>query len=190
MSATGRVRIIGGRWRRRQLPVPRAPGLRPSPDRVRETLFNWVAADLPGARCLDLFAGSGVLGFEAASRGASRVLLVERNPEVAAHLRRQAAALGAEEVDVLCADAFQWARAAGEAFDLVFVDPPYGTTGVCALLADLEHGGVLAKHARVYVEGSADATELELPVTWSALRQQRAGRVRYYLAAPTADESS
>ena len=189
MRARGTVRIIAGRWRRRLLPVPDAPGLRPTPDRVRETLFNWIAADLPGARCLDLFAGTGALGFEAASRGASRVLLVERETAIAEHLRRQAAALDAQAVEVLCADARYWSPGAGERFDMVFVDPPYGAVDLPVLLAGLAAGGALAEHARVYVEAPADsAPSAILPAAWSVLREQRAGRVRYHLASPAASD--
>lgn len=183
MRHPGRVRIIAGRWRRRLLPIPDAQDLRPTPDRVRETLFNWLAAELPGARCLDLFAGTGVLGFEAASRGASRVVLVERDQRVAAHLVQLAASLGAEQVQVVCGDGPTWALSARERFDVLFVDPPYARIDVAALLARLEQRGVLAAHARVYVEGPADAAGV-LPPSWQCLREQRAGRVRYHLLAP------
>ncbi len=187
MHTPGTVRIIGGRWRRRRIRVPDAPGCRPSPDRIRETLFNWIAADLPGARCLDLFAGTGVLGFEAASRGASRVVLVERDPAVAAHLREQAAQLAAEAVEVICVDAQAWLQTVHEVFDLVFVDPPHGAVDVAALLLRLQHSGALAAHARVYVEGPADAPVPMLPATWESIREQRAGRLRYHLASPASE---
>lgn len=184
MRHPGRVRIIAGRWRRRLLPIPDAQDLRPTPDRVRETLFNWLADELPGARCLDLFAGTGVLGFEAASRGASRVVLIERDQRVAAHLIQLAATLGAEQVQVVCGDGPTWALSARESFDVLFVDPPYGRIDVADLLARLEQRGVLAADARVYVEGPADGAASVLPASWQCLREQRAGRVRYHLLAP------
>jgi len=185
MRARGRVRIIGGRWRRRLLPVPEAPGLRPTPDRVRETLFNWLAGELPGARCLDLFAGTGALGFEAASRGASQVVLVEREPRVAAHLEQQARDLGAAAtVRVVCADALRWCREAGDAYDILFVDPPYDGVELPALLALLDSAGRIAPGGCVFVESSAGAGAAPLPPHWQVLREQRAGRVRYHLAAP------
>lgn len=184
MKHPGRLRIIGGRWRRRLIPVPVAEGLRPTPDRVRETLFNWLDRDLPGARCLDLFAGSGALGFEAASRGARRVVMVERDPRVARHLQEQARMLGAGEVTVVCADAMAWLPRAGETFQVVFVDPPYGTQDLPALLARVLDAGVLDAGARVYVESPMAARGDPLPSGWRLLREQRAGRVRYHLAAP------
>lgn len=181
----GQVRIIGGRWRRRQLTVPDAPGLRPTPDRVRETCFNWLAGELVGARCVDLFAGTGALGFEAASRGAARVLLIERAPEIARHLELQARMLDAgDEVEVLCMDAFVWLAAGGERFDLVFVDPPYGSVDLPALMQELLDAGRLADNARVFVETDATVPCPVFPDRWQVLREQRAGRVRYHLAAP------
>lgn len=183
MRHPGKVRIIGGQWRRHLLRVPDGQQLRPTPDRVRETLFNWLAPILPGARCLDLFAGTGVLGFEAASRGASRVVLVEHDARVAEHLRREAATLGAEQVQVVCADAPSWLIAARERFDVLFVDPPYGRIDVTGLLLRIASADVLASDARVYVEGPIDALPV-VPATWRSLRAQRAGRVRYHLLAP------
>lgn len=120
------MRLIGGVWKRRKLPVPDAPGLRPTPDRLRETLFNWLGQDLSGWRCLDAFAGSGALGFEAASRGAAEVLLLERDARLAAGLREVQANLGATTVQVECADALAWLSHGDAArFDLVLLDPPF-----------------------------------------------------------------
>jgi 16S rRNA (guanine966-N2)-methyltransferase len=124
-AGRGAVRIIGGRWRRRRIPVPAAGELRPTPDRVRETVFNWLDPFLPGAVCLDLFAGTGVLGFESLSRGAGRAVLVERDPRLAAALEGLRDTLGAD-AEVVCADALVYlGRRLPEPFDLVFVDPPY-----------------------------------------------------------------
>lgn len=185
MRTRGKVRIIAGRWRRRLLPVPDTPGLRPTPDRVRETLFNWLAADLPGARCLDLFAGTGVLGLEAASRGASRVVLVERDVDIVAHLRRQVLALGAGDVvQVERADAGSWAPIGEEHFDVVFVDPPYGSVDFPVLVESLLARGLLTANARIFIESEVGAPQVIVPAGWRVLRERRAGRVRYHLVAP------
>lgn len=183
-SGSGKVRIIAGQWRRRQLPIMSVPGLRPTPDRVRETLFNWLGADLPGAACLDLFAGTGALGFEAASRGAQNVLMVERDSSVAEHLRAQIRALGAQTMQVVCADATQWVVQPSACFDLVFVDPPYGRVDLPLLLTALRTHGCVNVASKVYVETAADNDQLVFPENWQVLRDKRAGGVRYYLASP------
>ena len=121
----GRLRIVGGEWRGRRLPVLDQPGLRPTPDRVRETLFNWLAPLITGARCLDLFAGSGALGFEAASRGAGRVVMIEKSANVVRVLRENRLLLDARQVEVIHADAGPWLAGQAEPFDLVFLDPPF-----------------------------------------------------------------
>ena len=181
---TGSVRIIAGRWRRRRLPVADVAGLRPTPDRVRETLFSWLQERLPGARCLDLFAGSGALGLEAASRGAREVVMVEAHPRVVETLRAQLETLGASHVDVIEADALRWLAGDARPFDIVFLDPPFGSVDLGELCAHLERGGWLAPDALVYVESHGDYAGLGLPAHWRAKREQRAGQVRYYLAAP------
>lgn len=177
-GAPGRLRIIGGQWRSRRLPVPHAPGLRPTPDRVRETLFNWLQPVLPGARCLDLFAGSGALGFEAASRGAARVVMVERDARLAAHLREQVAALGAEQIEVQARDGLGYLRQCEEGFDLVFLDPPYRQGLLMDAIECLERPGLLRPGARVYLEHESDASAPKLPEGWEVLRETRAGDVR------------
>ena len=124
----GEVRLIGGLWKRSKLPVADSPGLRPTPDRVRETLFNWLGQDLTGWHCLDAFAGSGALGFEAASRGAAEVVLLERDPALAASLRLSRQRLKAEAMRIEAGDAISWmSRAASGSFDLVLLDPPFGS---------------------------------------------------------------
>jgi 16S rRNA (guanine966-N2)-methyltransferase len=183
-TSSRNIRIIGGNWRRRQLAVPSRPGLRPTPNRVRETLFNWLADDLEGAVCLDLFAGSGALGFEAASRGAGRVVLVERDAQLARHLQAQADLLDARMVQVVCADAIQWLACAAQCFDVVFVDPPYGSLDLPSLMSAL-HGHALVNGAsKVYAEDAASDDRPIFPQHWSVLRKKRTGRVRYTLAAP------
>ena len=160
--------------------------MRPTPDRVRETLFNWLAPDLPEARCLDLFAGSGALGFEAVSRGAARAVLVDRSRTVCDRLREECDRLeAAGSVAVIEADALGWLsrRPADAPFDIVFVDPPHRLEvhrEVAALLA--EHGW-LAPVARVWFEIVRRREPPELPAGWTILKSGRAGEVRYYLAA-------
>jgi 16S rRNA (guanine(966)-N(2))-methyltransferase RsmD len=174
-----RVRITGGEWRSRLIQVIDGPGLRPTPDRVRETLFNWLGQDLNGLVCLDLFAGSGVLGFEAASRGAERVVLVERDQRALVALRQNAAALADTRLEVLRADALEFAAAAGRQerrFDVVFLDPPYRQAWLDRLWPLLP--GILAEGARLYVEAEAAVMP---PAPWRGVRQGRAGQVFYHL---------
>jgi 16S rRNA (guanine966-N2)-methyltransferase len=180
--APGRVRIIAGRWRGRRLTIPDLPGLRPTPDRVRETLFNWLMPLVEGAHCLDLFAGTGVLGFEAASRGAARVVLVEEAAAAVAAMRRQAAAFGAEDLEIVQADALCWIAGSAGPFELVFLDPPFGSGLIGPVCRRLGEGGWLRPGARIYIESELDAEGLGLPAGWKILRGRRAGEVRYYLA--------
>jgi 16S rRNA (guanine966-N2)-methyltransferase len=186
-SVTGKVRIISGKWRRRLLRVPDVDGLRPTPDRVRETLFNWLAGSIEGARCLDLFAGSGALGFEAASRGATSVLLVEKHERAVACMRKQASELDGEQIQVVHADVRRWlqgvARPFARPFDIVFLDPPFGCADLSELCVRLEQNSWLAPGALVYLETRASRELLELPAGWQFLRRQKAGQVMYYLAA-------
>lgn len=172
---TGNVRIIGGRWRGRRLPVVDSEGLRPSPDRLRETLFNWLAPVLPGARCLDLYAGTGVLGFEALSRGAAAVTMVESAPAVVAALRIAAERLGAADVTIAPADVPAWLRDCAQQFDVVFIDPPWGSGAwprACEMLAA---GALLAPGARVFVETPFDVELVPPTAGWEAARRTRAG---------------
>lgn len=171
-----RVRIIGGQYRRRLLDFPGSTGLRPTPDRVRETLFNWLGQDLPGWTCLDLFAGSGALGFEAASRGAGRVLMIERDAKASSALEKNREVLKASGVDILRADALAWLASNHETFDLIFIDPPFDSglaEGVLAGLAPhLKAGGY------AYVEqGSA----VIAPPGLIMHRSGRAGRSHFAL---------
>jgi len=165
------------------LPVPDVGNLRPTPDRVRETLFNWLVGSIEGARCLDLYAGSGALGFEAVSRGAARALLVERDQRAVDSLRRQARLLDASQIEVVHADARRWLEGEAMAFDIVFVDPPYGSGDLGEICSLLDQGGWLAPDALVYLESSLEPETLPLPPDWRVLRRQKAGRVRYHLAA-------
>ena len=174
-----RVRIVGGQWKRTPLAVPDVPGLRPTPDRVRETLFNWLGQSLDSRACLDPFAGTGALGFEAASRGARRVVMVERDRIAAASIRSMIERLQADAVELVTGDAFDVLRRlarAGERFDLVLLDPPFGQGLVEKALPLLEP--LLAPGARIYVE-----TDVPLvpPPGWRVERAARAGHVHYHL---------
>ena len=175
------VRIIGGRWKRSKLPVADVPGLRPTPDRVRETLFNWLGQDLDGWRCLDAFAGSGALGFEAASRGAAHVVLLERDRTLVRSLADSAQRLKATGLRAECADAVAWmARAAPSSFDLVFLDPPFDSALAASALAAAAR--VVAPDGWIYLEQpqplQADAA---LQVGLRVVRQGRAGAVHFHL---------
>jgi len=181
----GRVRIVGGRWRSRLIDVPARPDLRPTPDRVRETLFNWLGQRLDGCACLDLYAGSGALGFEAASRGAARVVMVEADRAVLAALRRSRERLQAEQVEIVAGDALEYLVRPGERFDVVFLDPPFRQNALPALLLKLPPR--LQPGARVYLEG-ADALQAAAP--WSALKRARAGQVSYQLLQWSAHDQS
>ncbi len=176
------LRIIGGRWRGRKLRFPATTGLRPTPDRVRETLFNWLAPAIHGARCLDLFAGSGALGLEALSRGAAQATFVERDPVAARSLRETLAALEAGGGTVARADAGAYLAGEASPFDVVFLDPPFAEDLVQACLARLVAGGWLAPGARVYVEQPAARGRPAWPAPLAAHRSGRAGEVGYHLA--------
>lgn len=174
------VRIIGGQWRRRVLRFPDSEGLRPTPDRVRETLFNWLGQDLAGRSCLDLFAGSGALGFEAASRGADKVVMVDNSPKVLAALEANARLLGADgRLEIVRADAVKFAsslRAAGLRFDVLFLDPPYKQGWLDRLSALLPE--LLTADGALYVEAEHG---LDACGDWCTVRHGRAGQVCYHL---------
>jgi len=175
------VRIIAGTWRGRRLSFAPVPGLRPTPDRVRETLFNWLAPLVRGARCLDLYAGSGALGMEAASRGAAEVVLVDNDPRVVATLGRQREILGAHQVRVVRAEVLQWLAGPSSQFDIVFLDPPFRRQLLLPCIQHLESGRWLADQARVYIEAEKGLI-LQLPESWELLRSKVAGQVGYHLA--------
>jgi 16S rRNA (guanine966-N2)-methyltransferase len=177
------IRIIGGEWKRTPLPVLDLDGLRPTPDRVRETLFNWLGQDLSGLRCFDMFAGSGALGFEAASRGAQRVLMVERSGRAAAQLRANQAKLGARNIEIAEADALRLAAGlAPGSFDVIFLDPPFGDAALLSRAIDVSVP-LLSADGALYVEcGDAlDAAGIDALAGWTAVREGKAGAVRYHL---------
>jgi len=173
-SNKGKIRIIAGEYRGRRIPVPDRPGLRPTPDRVRETLFNWLGQSLDGLACLDLFAGSGALGFEAASRGAARVVMVEQDRAVFEGLRKTREVIGAGQVQLVFDDAFTYLKKTQESFDVVFLDPPFRQNALPAVFRQLK----LEPGARVYVESSEPFAAGE---SWRELRRARAGQVSYQL---------
>jgi 16S rRNA (guanine966-N2)-methyltransferase len=173
VHSKGRIRIIGGEYRGRRIPVPDRPDLRPTPDRVRETLFNWLGQTLDGLSCLDLFAGSGALGFEAASRGAQRVVMVEQDREVFAALRKVKDTIGAGAVEIVLDDALAYLKKA-PAFDVVFLDPPFRQNALPAVFRQLK----AAPGTRVYVESSGPFAP---GAPWHELKSARAGQVSYQL---------
>jgi 16S rRNA (guanine966-N2)-methyltransferase len=179
------VRIVGGCWRGRKLAFADLPGLRPTPDRVRETLFNWLAPVIEGSRCLDLFAGSGALGFEAASRGAAEVVLVEREPVAVKTLREQAQALKAEQLRIVQADALQYLQGAPRAFDIVLLDPPFGQELLVRTLAGLGPDW-FAPQAWLYLEAERELSAARLgallPRDFELYRSKATGQVGYHLA--------
>lgn len=181
-KTSNQVRIIGGTHRGRRLSFPDLPGLRPTGDRVRETLFNWLQPILPGARCLDLFAGSGAIGLEAASRGAGAVVMLDQAPAVIKQLQQHVADLRLEQVQVERADALEWlGRNAVEPFDIVFLDPPFGHDLLGPCCTRLEAGGWLKPDARIYIEMDVLESLPEMPENWVIVREKKAGQVAYYL---------
>ncbi|MDJ0833412.1 MAG: 16S rRNA (guanine(966)-N(2))-methyltransferase RsmD [Gammaproteobacteria bacterium] len=177
------IRIIGGRWRGSRLAVLDKPGLRPTPDRVRETLFNWLAVDIPGARVLDCFSGAGGLGFEAASREARAVVMVDRDHEIIAQLRANAERLQADDIEIQHCDIMQYLGQASGCFDVVFIDPPYADQALRSLtLQRLIERDLLCPGARIYLEWpSAEDMPLEdAGLHW--VRQKTAGQVTYAIA--------
>ncbi|WP_296805947.1 16S rRNA (guanine(966)-N(2))-methyltransferase RsmD [Thiocapsa sp.] len=178
----GELRIVGGRYRGRRLPIPNGTGLRPTSDRVRETLFNWLAPVIPGARCLDAFAGSGALGFEAVSRGAGEVVLIEQSGSVVRQLQANARRLGAEETRIVQSNAIRWLEGSGPPFDIVFLDPPFAEALWAPAIECLAQRGWLKPGSRVYLEAPARIGFPDLPPGWDLVRDKTAGQVRYGLA--------
>lgn len=181
-QAPYQLRIIGGQWRGRKLRFPDAKGLRPTGDRIRETLFNWLAPELSEARCLDVFAGSGALGLEALSRGAKVSVMLERDTQVARVLRDNIQVLGAQGAQVVQQDGVQYLRAGNreQPFAIVFIDPPFDTNLWQATVDALEAGNWLAESATIYVESGLDAP-YQAPGNWALHRDKRAGNVNYRL---------
>lgn len=179
-AAMGQIRLIGGQWRGRKLPVLSSEGLRPTADRIKETLFNWLMFDIRQSCCLDLFAGSGSLGFEALSRGAAEVALVEKDASVVKQLVQNLASLPAASGKVVHADAVAFLQTPARAFDVVFLDPPFHQQLLPKVCQLLEANGWLTEHAKIYIERE-QASELLLPPNWLLLKDKQAGQVSYQL---------
>ena len=186
-SPPGRLRIVAGNWRSRWLDIADAPGLRPTSERIRETLFNWLAPYIEGASCLDLFAGTGALGLEALSRGAAGTVFVEKSEVAARVLKSNVEMLDAKGATVCEADAFEYLRQApARSFDIVFLDPPFAADMLEDLCRLIDERQVLAEGARVYLENDVATDEAVLPAGWELLKSKVAGQVRYTLVAPGA----
>lgn len=182
VARSNQVRIIAGQWRGRRLTFPDVEGLRPTADRIRETLFNWLAPVLPGSRCLDLFAGSGALGFEAASRGASKVVMNDLSPVVAGALKANRERLQAERIEIFCGQPRACLERLQGAFDVVFLDPPFARPKLLPEAIELLTGlRCLRAGAYIYVELPANRSCEAVPPDWGLHREKRAGAVDYRL---------
>ena len=184
-KTTGRantLRIIGGKWRGRKLQFPDEQGLRPTGDRIRETLFNWLAPSIRDARCLDLFAGSGALGLEALSRGAGHVVAIDASARVCRTLRHHRQLLAAESaMDIVLADALPWLRDhAGKPFDIVFLDPPFDSDLLVPAIECLASRSLLSAGAQIYIETSLQH-DPDYPANWELLHAKHSGQVTYKL---------
>lgn len=182
---SNKLRIIGGNWRSRQITFDDAPGLRPTPARVRETLFNWLQMDIVKSRCLDLYAGSGALGLEAASRGAGAVVLVESNAKTCKTLHDNIKQLNADQVSVVATDVTVFLSRPAEQYNLVFLDPPFGQSLVQSTCHALDKNGWLAAYAKIYVEAESRLVLDGMPTGWELLKHKSAGEVGYYLFQAT-----
>ena len=180
-AGSGQIRIIGGQWRGRKLPVPESPGLRPTTDRVRETLFNWLAPSIVDANCLDCFAGSGALGLEALSRYAANATLLEMERGVAQQLQKNLATLKASNAKVVNTNTLAFLAQAGAPHDIVFVDPPFRKGLLEETLKLLENNGWLSDEARIYIESEVENGLPPVPMNWHVYREKVAGQVAYRL---------
>jgi len=181
-ATTGQIRIIAGQWRGRKLPVQDLQGLRPTTDRVKETLFNWLATDIRDSRCLDLFAGSGSLGFESLSRGSRQTWMLETNPQAARQLQENVTRLNAgERARIIQTDSVSFLNDTGEPFDIVFIDPPFRQELVADVCRRLEDNGWLADEALIYIEHESELDALPLPANWQPYKGKQAGQVCYQL---------
>ena len=188
-SKAGRLRIVAGNWRSRLLDIADVEGLRPTSERIRETLFNWLAPYIHGARCLDLYAGTGALGLEALSRGAASTVFVERDPVAEHQLRKNIAVLGADSAEIVSSGALEFLGSAGPTpYDIVFLDPPYAGNllgETCRLLVERRQ---LADDALIYLEDARSRGEPDLPQGWKMVKNKTAGNVRYMLAKAGKDD--
>ena len=180
----GRLRIVAGKWRSRLLQIIDEPELRPTSERIRETLFNWLSAIPEGAQCLDLFAGTGALGIEALSRGVAHVVFIEKSATLAAAIRKNLSELEATNAEVCQRDAIEFLKNADPTpFDIVFLDPPFNTDLLSDLCSLLQENGWLTANAVVYLEQSKECDKPALPKGWVVTREKVAGKVSYSLAS-------
>lgn len=186
------VRIIGGKWRGRKIQFPTVAGLRPTPNRIRETLFNWLAPYIQDARCLDLFTGSGALGFESLSRGSVYVLCLEKNREAYQMLLKNSERLKADNMEIQEKDALLWLTESSQQslkpiapFDIIFVDPPYALKALSKCFALLENQSWFKADTLIYFESDVPIELLTIPDTWKILKKKKAGSVYYYLTQKT-----
>lgn len=177
------LRIIGGLWRGRKLSFPDIEGLRPTPDRVRETVFNWLQPVIQGAKCLDLYCGSGAFGFEASSRGAAEVVMVDSNRDVTATLQENSILLKAQGIQIVQRDVSAFLQTTEPSpFDIVFLDPPYSKDLLFPCCEQLETNGWLKQGAYIYLEAEHEVDQASLPLNWVLAKNKRAGKVNYHLA--------
>ena len=181
INKNGQLRIIAGQWRGRKINFIDEEGLRPTPDRVRETLFNWLQSDVPNAVCLDLFAGSGALGFEASSRGAGKVTLVDNSSKACKLMEENIVQLQSKSIQVITSDAVRYLEKDRTKYDVVFLDPPYSMSVLSQIFTILEQKKCLSEHAKIYVEHDVKQCLPELPENWHVLKNKTAGQVSYYL---------
>ena len=180
-KAPQHVKIIAGQWRGTKLPVLPKEGVRPTSNRVRETLFNWLQASIEGSHCLDMFAGSGALGFEAVSRGACSATLVDNDPSITEVLADQAKRLQANNIEIVCVDSLQFCLQARTQYDFIFIDPPFSRFNLAEILEKISHSNILKDSTLIYIEGPADHLPEQLPADWHWKRQSKAGDVEYGL---------
>lgn len=179
---SGYLRIIGGTWRSRKIPFAADAGVRPTPDRVRETLFNWLQPVIQGARCLDLYSGSGALSFEALSRGAAKAVMVDEDLRIIQQLQQNADLLKADNAQIEWADALQFLLRQSQPFDVVFLDPPFRDDVLNECCNRIEHHGWLASQAWIYIETDSKRKISGLPGNWEIIQSKIAGQVAYHLA--------
>ncbi|WP_028302996.1 16S rRNA (guanine(966)-N(2))-methyltransferase RsmD [Oceanospirillum maris] len=176
-SGKNQLRIVGGEWRGRKLPFPDGEGLRPTGDRMRETLFNWLNFELFGRRVLDLFAGSGALGLEALSRGAKSAVFLDNHSGVIRQIRENLTTLKCENADVAQGDALSWIASQHDAFDLIFLDPPFGKGLLAPVCQALDAQGVINDRALIYLEAEKHFDFSDIPLDWQLKKEKRAGQV-------------
>ncbi len=188
-KASSQLRIIGGQWRGRKLEFADGEGLRPTMDRVRETLFNWLQGEIAGARCLDLFTGSGALGLEALSRAAAEVVMIDNNPQAIRMIQHNLDLLAVDNARLLDIDAKQYLQHsqkqhdAHKTFDIVFLDPPFNKQLVLPLCYYLDESACLSEQAVIYIEMEKNEKLSQLPSGWEVLKQKKAGQIAYYLVS-------